>query len=333
MNSIIQVICPSCGATLGPDHIYGSIIYCPKCMSYKVLSNNRDVLKPIFYKIHRHIDSIISYKRKFVNAIWESGGKGVFEHVRPISEFRRFYLPVREIYNRNGKITISLNEYDDILYNSPLKGEISSYVTESLKESDFTDLRTTDYKPLFIRNKESKIEFLPVEIPMDKIDVLYDVDPSEQLTVIKFLPITTVDTTIGRLYAIGTDNLKLINPMIIRSYMDSIKESGPSTKERIIAYCWMLLAVSVLSIACFCIYKFLTMGITFSDFVLGVVKSFGYAFIAVWCVIWLMLYATAAIMIFGPPFYIIKVLYMHIKDLKRHSVNDLNKGYKIFGVQ
>lgn len=331
MISIIQVTCPSCGATIGPDDIHGTIVYCPKCKSYRVLANNRDVLKPVFNKIQRHIGNIIDYKNQMVNLIWKAGGQGVFEEVKPVSAFRRFYLPVREIYNGEKKTILCLNEYDDILHNTPLNGEIPPYITNMLNESDFSDLLSIDFKPIFVKEEEDKIDFLSTDTPIDKIDILYDVKKTEMI-VIKYLPITTVDTTIGRLFAIGTNHIFLINPQVISNHMEKVREKKIEKIDKW-TIIWLVVIVAILIALCIGIYKFLTMGISFSDFLMGIIAGIVYAIGIFLGIIGLSIVAIAISLTVSIPIHTMCIILKYWIESMEGKGDDLNKGYKVFGIK
>lgn len=331
MISVIQVTCPSCGATIGPDNIHGTMVYCPNCKSYRVVANNRDTLRPVFNKIQRHTNNIYDYKRKIVNLIWDAGGKGVFDIIKPTSEFKRFYLPVREIYRGKKKTTLCLNEYNNILHNSPLNGEISSDITNTLNESDFSDLLSTDFNPIFIRREEDKIEFLSTDTPMDKIDAQYDVKAAD-MTVIKYLPITTVDTTMGRLFAIGASQLHLINPDGIKDFMKKMKlakENEVGLKNHV----FNLVVLGIIIALCCGVYRFLTMGISLSEFIWGVVYGIVYGIAGIFFIFFLMIITSAISMIVGPPIHTMRVIVKYWKESLKGDGDDLDKGYKVFGIK
>jgi len=285
MSRIFQITCATCGKTITSEHIYGSIIYCDGCQSYKVLTNNRSVLKPVFYKIQRFCHDERFYREQILEFLCRNGKPDIFDRMRVTEPLRRYYVPVREICYQTGHFYIPLHEEHNDIFQELFPGNrlVTSSYNQALREELVADMNTTDYRPLYIQEESERIEFLPIDVPIEKTDALYGVSSSEML-IVKYLPVFTLGTNLGKLVCTGTDEaIAVVNWKDFDVHYVGQKES---LGKRIV---WRLgqLGVAagfltVLGAIGFGIYKVFTIGISsFGSFLMGILKVIGFALFAI----------------------------------------------------
>lgn len=332
MSKIVQILCPSCGNTIKSDCIHGSIVYCKGCHSYKVMSGSGNMLQPAFYKIYHHPAKGLDTNKPLFDLFANIGDYKIFDKLEVELPVRRYYLPVREICNNGRRFHVCLNEIDSqfldpFIADGVLDGTLVSSIINRREEAD---LVSTDLKPIYLPKTVDKTTFLPINVDMRKLDAFYGVDHKE-LTIVKYLPISVLDTNMGTVISSGSTILN--KEQIIANVNESIEKHKKSRRK----FRDILSIVGNLSIGIIIllfIYKILTIGISISGAVKAIFAAIMLFLLGVWCIIWLGLYFVGAAILFAPiillAFFAINMLYSQkeVSDQKP----DMKKGERIFNL-
>lgn len=332
MNHVIQIKCPSCGVVITPDNIHGTIAHCGSCKSYSVLKNNQKLIKNVFYKLNKFDTDINELKKTLVEEMLEWNEEKLFKRLKLTNDIKRFYLPVREIQQGGQKKLIPLNEeYKSIDTFFLYEDEIQNWMKSSFMEKDFTDLKTFDFKPLYVQKKEDKINFLPIDVSLDRIDALYDQQKSNIL-IIKYLPLTVIPTNVGEMVALGHKELKIINKPTILNKIKDLKKENEEKKYNVRSIIGGVIFLIILGGIVSAIYKILTMGITTDGFMTFIFNAIGYFLLGIWAALWIGLYAIGAIIIFVPPLLFLLNMISFQRNHSEDNMSEKERAYKNFAV-
>lgn len=265
-TNIISLKC-SCGLTISPENILGSMSYCEGCHSYKVISNSYS-LKPVFNKIVPFVRESRYYRQLLLDYFMEKGDAKLFNRMKLDNKLKRYYVPVREIGVGSNRIIIPLNQSNKELYTGLFgEGSLGSeQLKQSLPENKFRNMVVADHKPIYNQITEDKIEFVKIDVSMDKQDYQYQVDQNESL-VIKYIPVFIFETNLCNLLCIGSDdNFIVWNEEEI---MHAIHKE-PKKKFNLTDLIFLGEAIVFLAVICaivYGIYSFFTIGLSFETFI------------------------------------------------------------------
>lgn len=339
-EKILQIKCGTCGHIITSEHIHGSIIYCTSCHSYKVLYDNRSLLKPVFYKIVRFQPEERYYREMLLKFFCEHGHKKIFDCLEVIQPLRRYYIPVREIITEDGNhLYVSLNnersELVEKLFSKDNRISVSM-LSQAIREEITSDLTVNDYRPVYTLDRKDQIEILPIDVSNGKIDALYNVN-SEQMLIVKYLPVFILDTNLCQILCIGSDeNYSIANRDEV------LKAINPEKKQSVLKKCWrsiqdwgvMLFGLGVLLSLGYGVYKFFTVGFDSVESFFGtlfkiIFTALGAVFMVLWACLWLSLYVLGFALIFGPVY-----MFLYCIFYRENSGNSPNekKGRKIMNL-
>lgn len=332
MSKIVQILCPSCGNTIKSDCIHGSIVYCKGCHSYKVISGSGNMLQTVFYKIYHHPTKGLDTNKQLFDFFANIGDCKIFDKLEVELPIRRYYLPVREIYNNGRRFHISLNEIDSqfldpFITDGVLDGTIVGSIINRREEAD---LISTDFKPIYIPKPVDKTTFLPIDVDMRKLDTLYGVD-NKELTIVKYLPISVLDTNMGTVISSGSTILN--REQIIANVNESIEMHKKSRRKfRDILSIAGNLSIGIIILLF--IYKILTIGISFFGAIKAIFAAIMLFLIGIWCIIWLGLYFVGAAILFAP-IILLAFFAINMFDTQKEVSGqkpDMKKGERIFNL-
>lgn len=331
MSELIQVKCPSCGAIISTDNIHGTISYCEYCKTYSVLDNHRSILKCVFYKIQPFSTSINEYNKGLVPALSQIGEGDIYDYLKLCSPVQRFYLPVREIRNGNKIQVIPLNsKYRTLDLSAISSGLINN--TGAIQQRLFQDLKTTDYNPLYIKAKKERVEFIPIDESIDKIDALYNANKDDML-IIKYLPLSVTQSNMGQIIAIGDTNPVVINEYSIKEGLEICRNNVGENKRKRFAPMRSIIGLICIAGLIAAVYKIFTTGITPGGVFSTVFSIIGILLFALWSVIWIGLYVIGAFLIFVPPIYFIWNMFKFKMPDINLKKTPIDKGYEIFEIK
>lgn len=328
-NKILHIQCSSCGHTIRSEHINGSIVYCAVCHSWKVLEKNSSSLHPVFYKIIRFEHDRRYYLQLLLDYICKNGDEKVFNKMKVTKELRRFYMPVREIGTGSNRCYVPLNISDEKL-NQYLfengKLPVGRY-GEAFSEADTKNLNMNDSKPIYAVSESEKIDFLPINVSLEKLDAMYDVNREEML-VVKYLPVFMLETNKCNFICVGAnEKFHVVNQEEVNKAIKPIRQKWYKRLHLDLVGgalgCTGILILVGGIIAL--VYTLFTSG-HFWDILL---KIIGYGFLAVWCAIWLGLYILAFIITFAP---VVMFLVCLLTRTPKEKVPNRRKGLKVLGL-
>lgn len=332
-SKIIQIVCGNCGHTITSEYIYGSIAYCTACTEYKykIVSNSQGIMKNVFYKIIRFESTDKHCREELLNFFYEHGDAKLFNDMKIKEDLKRYYLPVREIGSGKNRFYVPLNESHSELHSSLFHNN-QLYVKEFnniLSEELFQPMNVLDFKPRYTHYAKDVVEFLPVNVSLDKIDALYGVDKNEMLT-IKYIPLFTLKTTLCNFTCVGTGNNFYIcdQENILKAITLKKKKSTIST---IIGYARnfgrILGILACVALVGWVIYQYYT-GNVGDSFWSILFNTIGFAFIAIWSVIWIGLYIIGFLLIISP--LLLLTFFIKNSSIKVHP--SMKKGRKLLNL-
>jgi hypothetical protein len=204
---------------------------------------------------------------------------------------------------------------------------------QTLSERFTADLNVSDYRPVYVVEKQQRVEILPIDVSIDKVDAIYGGN-REKMLVVKYLPVFTLGTNLCKVLCVGSDeNFAVVNKGVVDNAISDSSEKEGLIKQLIKkGNDWIegIGILAVLSGIFYCLYKLFTIGISgFWD----IFKMIGYAFagvlLAAWCILWLALYLVGALFIFAP--ILIFILSLFYRE-KKEKVPNEKKGRKIMNL-
>ena len=326
-NKAFHIEC-SCGATIRSEHIHGSIVYCAKCRTYKVLEGQSS-LQPVFYKILRFDHDRHYYLELLLDYICKNGDEKAFNKMKVIKDLQCIYVPVREIGTGQNRFYVPLNTSDEKLksYLFP-KGELPvSLYGDALREADTKDLNVNDFKPIYAVSQSKKTEFLPINVSIEKLDAIYGIN-SEDLLVVKYLPVFILETNKCKFVCIGhNEKFHVVN----QEEVDKAIKPNHQKWDK-----WAILYLIGAFVACVGILLLIggIIALVYTLFTSGhfwsiLLNIIGYGLFAVWCAIWLGLYALAIIITFAP---VVMFFICLLSRTPKEKVPNRRKGRKVLGL-
>ena len=298
--NIISLKC-SCGRPILSENIFGSMAYCEACHSHKLIGDS-STLKPVFNKIVPFVRDARYYRQLLLDYFMKRGDAELFDRMKWVHDLQRYYVPVREIGSGSSRRMVALNQSNkDVYIGLFSQGPIDiGKLRESLPEEKFREMVVADYKPIYQQMSENEIEFLKIDVSMDKLDHQYQVDQHESL-VVKYLPVFILETNLCKMVCIGFDEHFVV--WNEREVLQAIQIDVRKTKFKLATlFSWIQVigTFGVIAVAVYGIYRFCTMGLNFEIFIKLLLKGLFLAFLAVWCAIWIGLYIAGFLLIFSP---------------------------------
>lgn len=354
MSEIIQIKCPTCGKIIGSEDICGTIIHCPGCHSYKVLSDNRSVLKPVFYKLYPHDDDSLFTKENFYESFVDQNNSEVFNVLKLTGPLRRYYLPMRQISKDGEILQIPLNKREtaEILSLMSVKSLYDPSDKKMFDEGAVRDLVTTDFNPIYSKKKDDQVTFLPIDVSFDEIDASQGVNKNE-MTIIRYLPISLLPTNLGTVVATGTGkNFRVVNNSEISYALwektrsnetdwNEIKDKVKNGAEKVKNFFSFVIGFVVLAFIIYGVYTVFTTGITIEKVMNGIGIAFISAiglgllwFCLVFSYFFFIFLVVGLCLILGPaPLFLYTMLKRKKKSANKGLSNrEKNKGKRIFGI-
>lgn len=336
MREIIQIKCPSCGNVIGSEHIHGSIIYCERCNKNYVFVDS-GMLSPVFYKIYPHSEKAVDINKQFLDYFANINVIDIFSYLVVKESVRRYYVPMREVRVGNRHFFVVLNNTDcGFLEAVCNNGEIEAAdIRKGLHEARVANLTIADYKHIYEQKKEDRVEFLPIDVEIKKVDALYGIN-SNEITVVKYMPVSVLDTNVGTVIAVGDDEVfTVVNSQEIIKDAKSFSEEKAKNKLPIKEFFTTICGIAVVTLIAYAIYEFFTFGWTFDfeSFIKLILSLITGGFIVAWCVFLGGLYFIAAVIFLLPLILLVILCVRLIKDRKETKKVDMKNGRKIFNLE
>lgn len=335
LPDITLIQCDNCSKSIRAENIFGSIVYCDSCHSYMVLSNVSERLMPIHYKIIRFERQAQKYIKLIYDYFCEHGDAKLFNRLKIENgrEIKRYYVPIREI---NGRY-IPLIDYHPILGKilPQLKNTLGQY-KDALKLQTRADLIPYDFRTTYVQYECDKIEILPIEVDLEKIDALYSTSWNQGLSVL-YVPIFVYMTNLGNVYCIGANNrFKIINKHEVDVWINIPKKT--TFIDKLLENKWEILFKTVIYIIIACliygIYKFFTIGMTFALFFTIVEYVIMGSLMLIWFIFLAYVFVKSSIIIASP----LILFYRKYKEVvsKHYKIDsskpDYRKGRKVMNL-
>ncbi len=323
MKDIIRISCDSCGATIGSSDIYGSIVHCPGCHSYKIISDSVGTLKPVFYRISRFSGTANLCTERLMKRIAEICTAAAIKKLKPGTSVKRLYIPVREYGIGVRRYYIPLNdERKDLI--SVIFPNGKRYTNNiPIKEQDFSDLSVIDYRPVYEQIECDKIEMLPANVPVAKVDAMNGVEPGEML-VVKYLPVFTLGTFYGTLVCIGTESdFEIQNDEILKESIEDVVNWKNKILKKIYSVPMILMYVGCAMIIIIILLDIIKNGFSISHIINALLMAVVIFFGAVFGVIIAAIIVIFSLACFAPIPLFLYCLFKPIK--KRNSLSTTSK--------
>ena len=260
--NVISLKC-SCGRPILSENIFGSMAYCEACHSHKLICNS-SALKPVFNKIAPFVRDSRYYRQLLLDYFMEKGDAELFKRMKWVHELKRYYVPVREIGAGSSRRLVALNHSNRDVYMGLFSNGsfLVEQLQDSLPEDKFREMVVADYKPIYNQMAENEIEFLKIDVSMDKLDYQYQVDQKESL-VVKYLPVFILETNLCKVVCIGSDE-----HFIVWNEKDVLQSIHIDIRKKfkfVTLFSWLekIGALGLVGAIVYGIYTFFTMGLNF----------------------------------------------------------------------
>lgn len=246
--TVYTVRCPNCGTAVNGSDIVGTIALCRSCHRHMVIPHDR-IIRNVSYKILHHAPSSADIKEKMLDFFCENGDEKLFSTLT-IESISRYYIPVLETKRNGVYVYIPLNDSHTDMFEMFFQNGLmsTSHFEQALPLKDFSDLTPVDYRTAFNTNPDDRIEYLEC-FSLEKMKTLHGIDLDAGI-VIKYLPLTVIESSIGRLCLLG------VNDHFILADREKIIEQIQPKKRRTF-FGLLYKAVKMLPyifIVCFAIY-------------------------------------------------------------------------------
>lgn len=262
-TNVISIKC-SCGVPIDSENVIGSMVYCEACDSYKIISGCKILDNAAIYKINRFKSDSRECRQYLLDFLYQNGEKTLFDRLE-VYGMKRYYVPVREIGEGEHRKLIQLNETNksvaDLMFKTPVINMAD--IRMSISEEDASSLNFIDQRPIYQQKKEDQVELLPIDVPMLKLNYIYNLDKTE--TIIRYLPVFILETNLCNITCVGVDenyivlNKKEVIEIIIKNESPTLWERIKSTAVDII---FIGITLAVLVAGAYVIYKLFTTGMT-----------------------------------------------------------------------
>lgn len=321
--TVYTVRCPNCGTAVNGSDIVGTIALCHSCHRHMVIPHDR-IIRNVTYKILHHAPSSADIKEKLLDFFCDNGDEKLFSTLT-IESIRRYYIPVLET-NRNGQsVYIPLNDSHtdmfDVFFQNGLMS--ASHFEQPLPLKDFADLTPTDYRTAFNTNPDDSIEYLEC-FSLEKMNTLHNIDLDAGI-VIKYLPLTVIESSIGRLCILGAND-----HFILANREKIIEQIQPKERRTIFGFVRILVKFFPFFIiglvAIFFLSDFIK-EINNGDFWDIIFSVFWFGLIAVFAIFFLYYMFIAFFIVFSPAILIINMLSFRAKGNPNRA-----KGRKVLNI-
>jgi len=327
MSKIIAYRC-SCGAEIDADSIHGTIVECRYCHNHFVLPQNDSLLRPTFYKITRFEPKINRYTELLLDYLCRKGHYKLFNRLK-VKGIKFYYVPTRLVGTGNYAYYVPLNEshnsvFANLFHNKRLyANEYAVSINGSLEDN----IKYEDYKPVY--NNNFKVEILPVDVSVEKVDALHGVN-AQSMLIVKYLPFFVLETNLCNIECIGVDeSFAVVNEKeVLKAIKDNFESNRlAELRDYLKDNAKTFVSLAIIGLVIYLVYSFFTMGISSIGHLLQVILGIiVIAFLCVWTVIWVGLYVIACYLVIAPVYHFLHCVFYREKT---ERVPNADKGRKI----
>lgn len=321
--TVYTVRCPNCGTAVNGSDIVGTIALCRSCHRHMVIPHDR-IIRNVSYKILHHAPSSADIKEKLLDFFCENGDEKLFSTLT-IESISRYYIPVLETKRNGVSVYIPLNDSHTDMFEMFFQNGLmsTSHFEQALPLKDFSDLTPVDYRTAFNTNPDDRIEYLECH-SLEKMKTLHGIDLDAGI-VIKYLPLTVIESSIGRLCLLGVNDF-----FILADREKIIEQIRPKERRTIFGFFGILTKYSphilIVSAVVFLIIMYVKL-IAYANWFEIIISIFFYAgicFLAYYAMIYIYM---AFLIIFSPAILVINMLSFRVKGNPSRA-----KGRKVLNI-
>lgn len=321
--TVYTVRCHNCGTAVNGSDIVGTIALCRSCHRHMVIPHDR-IIRNVTYKILHHAPSSADMKEKLLDFFCENGDEKLFSTLT-IESISRYYIPVLETKRNGVSVYIPLNDSHTDMFDMffPNGFMSASRFEQTLPLKDFSDLTPVDYRTAFNTNPDDSIEYLEC-FSLEKMNTLHGIDLDAGI-VIKYLPLTVIDSSIGHLCILGVND-----HFILADREKIIEQIQPKSRRTIFGFVRILVKafpfILIGAIAILFLRDFIR-EINNADFWKIISSIFWFGLIAVFAYYFLYYMFIAFFIIFSPAILVLNMLSFRAKGNPSRA-----KGRKVLNI-